>query len=55
MNPDLCTLYFTLFLPDQKNQRQEIGVVGGGMFKHLCRMVPRWLSSSSLVSSGAPC
>ena len=50
------SLQFVLhpFLPDQKNQGREIGVVGGGMFKHLSRMVPRRLSSS-LVSSGAPC
>lgn len=54
MNPDLCTLYFTLFCLTKKNQGREIGVVRGGMFKHRCRMGPRWLSSSSLASSGAP-
>ena len=55
MKPDLCTLYFTLFCLTKKIKGREIRVVGGGIFKHLCKMVPRWLSSSSLVSSGAPC
>ena len=55
MKPDLCTFYFTLFCLTKKIKGREIRVVGGGIFKHLCKMVPRWLSSSSLVSSGAPC